>query len=321
MTVYGAMYGMESFSQLVSERLLSEEVAVQDAPGFRHRGLMVDTGRRFLPIPLLRSIIDGLGYTKMNVLHLHLSDEPAVRFESKLYPELTAGLNGAFYTQEELQALVAYAKQRGVRVEPEIDVPAHAGGFKPLVSKGIQYCDEQMTTLSDSASTLAVLDALFKEVAGVFNESEVIHFGADEACKSDVCPGNCTFDSVHALEKHMQQTIAALGKTPVGWNDVFSDPKTSAPNAALPGTVIQNWGKSSLDVFAAGGFHALDSAYQSMYLSQQCCSTSPPTGPHDKYSLCYWKDTASNVLPAHLGLIDGGEVAMWSDMYLSLIHI
>merc|ERR1711907_326394 len=172
-----------------------------------------------------------------------------------------------------------------------------------------------MGTLDSDANTMGLLNTLFKEVAAVFNESEIIHFGADEACKSNVCPGNCTFDGVHAVEEHVQKFIKSIGKTPMGWNDVYSDPPTTVPNAAVSGTVIQNWGKTALDKFATAGFHVLDSSYQQMYLGEQCCRTTPPTGAHDKFSLCYWKDTAKGVMQSHMSMIDGGEVAMWSDMY------
>ena len=224
------MHAMETFAQLYQLGRMVENVIVADAPDWPHRGLMVDAGRRFLPIPLLEALVDGLSYSKMNVLHLHLSDEPAMRLESKLFPELTAALPpGSFYTPDDMRSFVAYAAQRGVRVVPEIDVPAHAGGLAPLVKRGLKYCDAAKTTLAADAGTLAVLDKLFGELVTVFSD-EVIHFGADEACKHDECPAGCTYDDVHKLEKHMQTTIRALGKTPMGWNDVFSDPKGSTPN-------------------------------------------------------------------------------------------
>lgn len=78
----------------------------------------------------------------MNVLHLHLSDEPAVRIQTDAFPELTEGLNGQFYTKTELRGLIGYAKARGVMIEPEIDVPAHSGGFKPLVKRGLRYIED-----------------------------------------------------------------------------------------------------------------------------------------------------------------------------------
>ena len=85
-----------------------------------HRGLLVDVGRRFYPPALLHSLVDGLSFAKMNVLHFHLSDFPAFRVESKLFPGITkAGLaaGGQAYTQKQITDLVEYARLRGVRGE------------------------------------------------------------------------------------------------------------------------------------------------------------------------------------------------------------
>ena len=122
---------------------------------------MVDTARRFITVTVLKNIIDGLSFSKMSVLHLHLSDEPAIRFESKKYPELNTGLNGAYYSQVELTDLIAYAKDRGVRIIPELDVPAHAGGLKALIPKGLGYCSTKMGVLNADAKTLTLVDDLF----------------------------------------------------------------------------------------------------------------------------------------------------------------
>ena len=257
-TVYGALHAMETFAQIVQLGLLTDNLHVVDSPLWTHRGLMVDTARRFLPIPLLENLIDGLSYSKINVLHLHLTDEPAVRFESKVYPELTAGLGQAFYTQDQLASLVAYAKSRGVRVVPELDVPAHSGGLQVLEKHGLKYCDAGKTVLANDDGTLKVVDALLQELARLFPDSI------------------------------LQRTITGLGTVR---NDVFSDPKPTIPNAALPGTIVQNWGKAAISSIADLGFSAVDSTYKEMYLNEQCCRVVPPTGPHDEYRLCFWRDS------------------------------
>ena len=68
----GVLYGLETFSQLVNSQgmIVGDGITITDAPKFRHRGLTIDVGRRFAPIKLINSIIDGLSYTKMNVLHM-----------------------------------------------------------------------------------------------------------------------------------------------------------------------------------------------------------------------------------------------------------
>ena len=318
-TVFGALRGMETFSQLSSLGRLTTATKVHDAPIWSHRGLMVDTARRFVPLRLLRTIIDGLSYSKMNVLHLHLTDEPAFRLELNAYPELTQALpNGTSYSRDDMKALAQYAKDRGVRIVPEIDVPGHAGGFRPLAAThGLTYCDGDgdKTTLAYDNATLTIVDTIFREVAEIFDEAGSIHFGADEVCKHDVCPAGCSQDDVHAFEEHVQDTIKELGFEPMGWNDVFSDPKGSEPNAAEPSCLIQNWGKSAPSVFASKGFHVIDSTYKEMYLNQQCCRVEPDTKPGFAYSLCYYRDHAGGTTGDLLRYVRGGEVAMWSDNY------
>lgn len=257
----------------------------------------------------------------MNVLHLHLSDEPACRFESKEFPELTKDLrSGTFYTQEDLTSLIAYAKTRGVRVIPELDMPGHAGGFRALESHGLSYCDDKKTTLAYTNDTLRVVQTLFTELSHIF-EDEIIHFGADEVCKHDVCPSGCNYDDVHAFERDVQSIIrTTLGRTPMGWNDVFSDPKSSEPNAATESCVIQNWGKESPTVFADQSFHVIDSTYREMYLNQQCCRVEPSTEPGDTYSLCYYRDSGQGMTGALRQFMEGGEVAMWNDNYCPSGH-
>lgn len=94
-TVFGALYGLETFSQLVVDGALAyDAVSISDYPKFVHRGLLVDSGRRFVTPALLENTIDGMAYSKMNVMHIHMSDWSGFRFAVAAYPELTSGLNG-----------------------------------------------------------------------------------------------------------------------------------------------------------------------------------------------------------------------------------
>merc|ERR1719361_931528 len=104
-------------------------VSVVDAPQFVWRGLMIDTGRRFFPMPLVKNLLDTMSFNKMNVLHLHASDLCRFSVESKKYPNLTKSLTGihaGHYTQKDIADMIAYADARGIRVVPEFDVPGHS---------------------------------------------------------------------------------------------------------------------------------------------------------------------------------------------------
>jgi hexosaminidase len=154
-TVFGAMYGLESFSQMVSSTgiLPCSHLLIQDKPQFIHRGIMLDTGRRHYPIKLIKTIVDGMVPSKLNVLHLHLSDFGGYRVQSASYPALTAKLvdtagERLYWTVEEVGEIVDYAADRGVRIVPEVDLPGHAAALFPLVSNtGVQFCTEYNATV------------------------------------------------------------------------------------------------------------------------------------------------------------------------------
>ena len=112
-TPYGAVYALETLAQLVEQggtHLQHDSVRIEDSPSFAWRGLMIDAGRRFFPMPAVANLLDTMLAVKLNVLHLHASDECRWGVESKLFPNLTASLSGVlggFYTQEDIGLLVA----------------------------------------------------------------------------------------------------------------------------------------------------------------------------------------------------------------------
>ena len=140
-TVYGALHAFETLTQLCGITTQDPHrvggspynysglgyigvapVTVVDAPRFRHRGLMIDTGRRFLPVKTIKNIINGLAMVKLNVLHWHISDSQSFPSESLLFPGLAeqgAYHPSAVYSVEAMHEIVQYARQRGVRVVPE----------------------------------------------------------------------------------------------------------------------------------------------------------------------------------------------------------
>ena len=94
-TIWGALHGLETFSQLVSFRrsdksyvLENAPVQIEDAPRFAYRGVMVDCARHFIPLTYLEAVVDGMAFSKLNVLHLHLSDQESFPMESRRFPQL-----------------------------------------------------------------------------------------------------------------------------------------------------------------------------------------------------------------------------------------
>ena len=133
-TIYGILRGLETLSQMILFDFENESYVLKnapwniiDAPRFPHRGLMIDTSRHFLPLYHIRRVIDSIAYAKMNVLHWHMGDNPSFPLQIQSHPTLW---NGSFssqerYLQSDIAQVVEYARDRGVRVMLEIDVPGH----------------------------------------------------------------------------------------------------------------------------------------------------------------------------------------------------
>ena len=146
---------------------------ITDWPSFRVRGWMMDVGRTYMSLEELYREVDAFSRFKLNVFHLHLTENEAWRMESLRYPQLNAPETmtrqaGLYYTQEELRALDAYCRERGVTLVPELDMPGHSAAFERAFGFGMQ-----------TPKGLAVVKELLEELMGVFS-SEYIHIGTDE---------------------------------------------------------------------------------------------------------------------------------------------
>ena len=121
----GLFYAVQSFCQLVlaSQGLLNC-CFIEDEPALSWRGLMVDVARSFSSIEELYSLVDTMALYKLNVFHLHLSDDQGWRLPIDGFPELV-GIQGKYYTHTQLRELVAYARERQITIVPEIDLPGH----------------------------------------------------------------------------------------------------------------------------------------------------------------------------------------------------
>ena len=176
-------------------------VSIHDSPRFAWRGYMLDESRHFSGETAVKRLLDAMAHYKLNRLHWHLTDSAGWRIEIKRYPKLTSiGGRGnetdrsdnapvQFYTQEEIKRIVAYAADRHITIVPEIDMPGHAdaavlaypehdGGG--MIQKGNPKKWPNFTFNPAKPETLAFLDDILKEVAPLFPNAGMIHFGGDE---------------------------------------------------------------------------------------------------------------------------------------------
>ena len=180
-----------------------EALTITDWPAFKVRGYMHDVGRSFISIETLKKHVDLLARFKVNTFHWHMTENQAWRFEVKAYPQLTSSGSmtrypGLFYTQEQCRELQDYAKERGVIVIPEIDMPGHSEAFTRAMGFDMQ-----------TDKGVAVLKEIIEEVVKVFPDAPYIHIGADER--------TITYPD---FLKIMTDKVHSLGKMVAVWNPI-----------------------------------------------------------------------------------------------------
>lgn len=329
-TTLGVLHGLQTILQLVSPSTAGyqvPQVTIDDAPRFAWRGLMIDTGRHFIPLGVLRQNLDLMEAAKLNVFHWHLSDDQGFRVESKTYPLLTGrGSDGLFYTQAEVRDLISYARDRGIRVVPEFDMPGHAAswfvGYPDLASAtdpskaGYQIVrkwgifDPAMDPTRES--TFVFLDKLLAEMTALFPDA-YFHVGGDECNGAEwkANPRIAAYMQAHQMKStealqayfttRIQRLVTRYGKTTVGWDEVL---QPSTPKDV----VIQSWrGQESLAQAAHGGNRGILSAGYYLDLNQTAAEHFA-VDPMDK--------AAASLTPEEKSRILGGEAAMWSE-YMS----
>lgn len=185
----GCMHGLTTFVQLIDPLMgfaIPASISIDDAPAFAHRGLMIDTGRRFLPVWLIMQNLRVMHCAKINVLHWHIVDDHSFPLVSEAYPFLSS--KGAYsdrmvYTRADIQKIVAYANDLGIRVIPELDVPGHTQswmlGYPELLGIAKSAIDPSRE------ENYVFLANLLKEVEVSFRSpffagDSPVHLGGDE---------------------------------------------------------------------------------------------------------------------------------------------
>jgi hexosaminidase len=283
-TEWGVLRALVTLGQL-ARRTASGGVwpccRIDDSPRFPWRGLMLDPARHFLPLADVLRTLDGMAWAKLNVLHLHLTDDQGFRFPSTRYPRLPeVGGDGAFYRVDELRTLVEHAADLGIRVVPELDVPGHCTSWiaafpewgppersqtGEALAPSRRFGVHKACLDPTSETVYRALAEIFAEVAAIFPD-RCVHIGGDEVNPSwwRESPAISGYMQAHGIADttalqarfnvRLHGIVAALDRTLVGWDEVIDD--------ALPrDAIVQSWrGAASRDRALAAGFDCVFSA-------------------------------------------------------------
>ena len=253
----GIFYGVQTLKQIIVrhyalETVLIPSMDIKDKPLYGYRGYMLDVCRHFFSVEDILKIVDVLALHKINILHLHLTDDQGWRVQIDRYPRLTAigggrkqtlgdgRWHGGYYTQEDIRRIVSYCEQKYITVIPEIDMPGHSmaaiAAYPHLSCRGetIEVA-ESFGIKSDilcagKESTYQFIYGVLDEVAELF-PGPYVHLGGDEAPKDrwEECPHCRRMLRDNHLERmeelqglFLNRIIAHLkkkGKRAICWNE------------------------------------------------------------------------------------------------------
>lgn len=326
-TVWGALHGLETLSQLLSFDFYNETyyitdvpLTVQDAPRFKHRGILIDPGRHFESVPQVKAFVDSMVYAKLNVLHWHLTEDQSFPLASRAFPELPR--HGAYspleqYSWGDAAEVIEYARMRGVRVIPEFDMPGHTSSWRnshpELFAQG---CLSQASRGAfDPAlnQTFEFLEAVLSDWAeGLFVDG-FMHLGSDEVptdCWNNERDklwmkdqGLADANAVFNYFLHRIHNIAKkLGKQVILWDEAFL---SATPPKDV---VIQNWHDPALFK------KIVDSGYRGIYSSAGGYKHGWYLDALDaNWQAMYQNDPMFNISDDKEDLVLGGEGCMWGE--------
>jgi hexosaminidase len=342
----GLLWGIQTLRQLLPEEIENKEAVqngtweiatgtIRDAPQYAWRGSMLDVARHFFSVEEVKHYIDLISYYKMNILHLHLSDDQGWRIEIKSWPNLTkigglfevGGGKGGFYTQEDYAQIINYARRHHITVVPEIDMPGHINAalvsYKKELNPGPAINREPGSAAANKPkpgevytgtevgfSTLDIKkEATFRFVNDVLRElaemtpGPYLHIGGDEAAvtkKPDYI----------AFVNRFKEIVKSNGKKMIGWEEIAQ--------ADLDSTItVQHWHSQEYARMAAEkGAKLIYSPAEKVYLDMQYDSTTK-LGLHwaayIEVDSSYMWDPATRVRGIDLSQIRGVEAPLWTE--------
>ncbi|KAL2441239.1 Beta-hexosaminidase [Exophiala dermatitidis] len=301
-TVWGALHAFTTLQQIIISDgngglIVEQPVSISDHPNYPYRGVLIDTGRNFISLLKIYEQIDGMALSKLNVFHWHMVDAQSWPVQLQVYPQMTQDAYSpkSVYSHDDIRAVIAYARARGVRIIPEIDMPGHASAGWVRVDPSIVTCGNswwsndvwalhtavepnpgQLDILNNK--TYEVITNIYTELSDLFADS-IFHVGADE-----VHPNCFNFSSIVRewfaantsrtyddllqvwVDKAIPAFSSAANRTLMMWEDILlSDPHAHT----LPQNIIlQSWngGLTNIKNLTSQGYDVVVSSADFFYL-------------------------------------------------------
>lgn len=342
-TPQGRFYGLQTLLQLIHRSpqgdILLPEIEITDAPRFAWRGVLLDVSRHFFGKETVLRLIDEMARYKLNVLHLHLTDDAGWRLEIPGYPKLTEiGARGdreapgtgeaRYYTADDIRQIVAYAADRHVMVIPEIDMPGHSAAAARAYP---EFFDGNKTFNPAREESYTFIRAVFAEVARLF-PAPYIHYGGDEVRQENWS----TMPDVQALQqreglhgkegvegyfgKRVAGIIRSLGKRPMAWDEQVSA-------GADKDVQIQWWRKYQPEVRDAAvraGYDVILSPADQTYFDYPQGPGEPGAlwegnddGPISLAKILAWEPIPASYTADEAARVKGVEAALWTEFIRS----
>ena len=349
-TVQGMLYAVATALQLLTpdgDFVSCPAVEIEDYPDKPYRALMVDVQNAFRPVRTIRKYIDVCFLYKISYLHLHFLDNAAYTLPSKVLPKLPTV--GRSYTFEDIAEINRYAKERGVTIIPEFEVPGHAKCFTRAYPEIFLNQTEKGETAAAMRSEIGtvissedvicvgseradqVLRALLAEVCEMFPDSPYIHIGGDEAnaLAWEHCPVcqryrkarrlNDTGELYSEFVGRMAQTVIDLGRTPVVWEGFPARGAHLVPKQ----TIVCSWESHyiSQKELLDAGFRITNGSWQPLYIVPGGTERWD-TNDILAWDVCnwqhWWTESEASLNPIHIEPTDkllGAQISSWGLSY------
>jgi hexosaminidase len=292
--------------------------SITDYPKYEVRAMLLDVGRKYFPVTVLKDYIRSMGWLKMNELQFHLNDNAngdygAFRIESRKFPQLTS--KDGFYTQQQIKELQEFAHLYGVRIVPEFDSPGHAQAFTDIRPDlmhpvlGAHYLD------ISKKETYELMENVFDEFIPLFDAKDV-HIGTDEYRLNkikDVQEKEKLGELFRQYINHFNRYISAKGKRVRIWSGYEFMPGTTVPDTSV---VIDMWETSDAKAKSDAGYRMINSSHYWTYI----VPGAPYYGVDNQFIYEKWSPTLFNEKKPENNLNEndphllGGKLHVWNDL-------